>query len=191
MNIKTHQDVINLVKTDEWMLKILEAVKSLELPDWWIWSWFIRNKVWDYLHWYKQKTLIETSDIDVVYYDIENLDEQIEKKFEEKLNQLVPWENWSVKNQARMHFMNNLPQYKSSLDAMANWPETVTSIWIKIDENNNIIFETAHWIDDLINLEIRPTPIFKSKPEMLEKYKKRVTDKNWNKYWPKLKFYEN
>jgi len=36
MNIKTHQDVINLVKTDEWMLKILEAVKSLELPDWWI-----------------------------------------------------------------------------------------------------------------------------------------------------------
>ncbi|MFK9090815.1 hypothetical protein [Bacillus salipaludis] len=30
------EKIISLIKEDQWMMKILKAVKSLNLPDWWI-----------------------------------------------------------------------------------------------------------------------------------------------------------
>lgn len=190
MKLSNHQDVIRLISNDLDMMQILETVKSINLPDWWIWAGFIRNKVWDYLHWYREKTIIWSSDIDVVYFDSKNINEDYEKIIENKLGILLPWKNWSAKNQARMHTINQQNPYKDSLDAISNWPETVTCIAIKLDQDNNIIFKTLWWIEDLINLEVRPSPFFKSCPEMLEKYNKRIKEKNWIKYWPKLKFYD-
>lgn len=44
------EGIIALIKDDKWMMEILETVKSLNLPDWWICAGFVRSKIWDVLH---------------------------------------------------------------------------------------------------------------------------------------------
>ncbi len=46
----TEQDIIQMVKNDEWMMNVLTEANKLNLPDWIIGAGFLRNKVWDYLH---------------------------------------------------------------------------------------------------------------------------------------------
>ena len=43
------QDIINLIKNDEWMMSVLGEAEKLCLPDWMIGAGFLRNKVWDFL----------------------------------------------------------------------------------------------------------------------------------------------
>lgn len=89
------KEIIRWIKEDKWMMDILLAARSLNLPDWWICAGFVRSKIWDTLHQFDASTPL--SDIDVIYYDPENLEEQEEKVFEEKLRMLIPEIPWSVK----------------------------------------------------------------------------------------------
>lgn len=86
MIIKNEKDIIQLIKEDEWMMDILRAVKSLHLPDWWVCAGFVRSKIWDVLHGFKERTPI--SDIDVIYFDDGNTDELEEKKLEMRLRNI-------------------------------------------------------------------------------------------------------
>ena len=68
--IKTKDDIINLIQNDKWMMDILEQAKKLNLPDWWIGAGFVRSKIWDVLHEYKERTpMSASSDIDLIYFD--------------------------------------------------------------------------------------------------------------------------
>ena len=176
------QDILNLINDDKWMLKILKLVKKLELLDWMVGAGFVRSKVWDYLHDYKTKTPL--GDIDVIYFDRNNINKDQELVYERKLKGLYRNVNWSVKNQARMHLVNKDKPYKSSEDALSKWPETATCIAVKINNKGKLVLIAPHGIGDLINLVVKPTPVFKNK---LKKYKKRANDKQWKRKWPKLK----
>ena len=107
-------EIISLIKEDQWMMEILTSTKALNLPDWWICAGFVRSKIWDVLHDFSERTTIP--DIDVIYFDPANIDEIQEKQLEAKLNSLMPNIPWSVKNQARMHLKSNMPPYLSSTD---------------------------------------------------------------------------
>lgn len=187
MKLLTEEDIIREIKKDAWMVQIMKTVKSLHLPDWWICAGFVRSKIWDLLHEFEKRTPLP--DIDVIYFDAKNRDEQIEKKMEEKLKILMPGVPWSVKNQARMHIKNNMLPYSSSVDGISKFPETVTALGVKLDEKENVIF-TAPWgVRDVLNMEVRPTPIFLEKKERLEIYKNRVAQKNWKAVWARVKIY--
>ena len=62
--------LINEISKDKWMMDILRSVRDLNLPDCWIGAGFVRNKAWDFLHEYSQRTPL--SDIDVVFLDRTN-----------------------------------------------------------------------------------------------------------------------
>ncbi|MBM7553952.1 nucleotidyltransferase family protein [Thalassobacillus pellis] len=186
MIIKNEEDVIKSIKEDDWMMYVLNAVKTLNLPDWWICAGFVRSKIWDVIHNYSSRTPLP--DIDVIYFDSTNVSKFEEEKFEENLKSIIPSIPWSVKNQARMHIKSNMPPYSSSVDGISKFPETVTSLGVKIDKNEEIKL-TAPWgINDVVNLEVRPTPFYDTK-ERIGFYKNRVTTKNWNKEWDRLKVY--
>src|SRR5579872_4590379 len=105
----TEEDILQIIQQDSWMMEILETVKKLSLPDWWIGAGFVRSKVWDTLHEYKTRTPIP--DIDVIYFDSDDFSTKEtklfttkeEKKYEKLLKKQHPHLNWSVTNQARMH----------------------------------------------------------------------------------------
>lgn len=185
MNLNSEEEFLNLISEDDWMMDILLTVKSLDLPDWWVCAGFIRSKIWDTLHGYRYRTPL--TEIDVIYFNDKNKDEAEEKELERKLNKLRPNVPWSVKNEARMHFVNGIPPYLSSIDAISKFPETATALGLKLDEQNNLILTAPHGIDDVINLKVKPTDYFKKDEDRMAIYKERLVTKNWKTIWWNLK----
>lgn len=185
--MKNEQGILQAVKADEWMMAVLETAKRLNLPDWWICAGFVRTKIWDGLHGFKKRTPL--GDIDVVYFSPEAVDEAAEKRYEEKLRQLMPDLPWSVKNEARMHHINDLPPYVSSIDAISKFPETATALAVKLDERGQLILTAPCGIDDAVNLIVKPTPHFIQKKELKAVYENRLKTKNWLVKWPELTIY--
>ncbi len=182
--IKSEQDILDLVKNDSWMMNILKTAQTLQLPDWWICAGFIRTKVWDTLHGYTKRS--ELPDIDVVYFDRSNTDKYFEKHFESQLRKRLLNEPWSVKNQARMHMKNGEAPYISTIDAVSRFPETATSIALTLNEKKELILAAPWGIQDLLSIQIKPTPPFKEKETLAAIYKDRVYEKEWKKKWPRV-----
>jgi uncharacterized protein len=182
--VKNNEDIIQLISEDKWMIDILKAVKSLNLLDWWICAGFVRSKVWDVLHGFAERTPLP--DVDVIYFDDTNIEELEEKKLERKLKTIDPTVPWSVKNQARMHIINNFPPYSSSIDAISKFPETVTALGVTLTETDELILAAPYGIEDVVNLTVKPTPYFQETKERARIYEERVRKKNWKGIWYKI-----
>lgn len=77
--LENKEDVIKLIQSDENMMKIIHTAGLLDLPDWWICAGFVRSKIWDTLHGFKERTV--TPDVDVIYFDPAKIDEDYEKNW--------------------------------------------------------------------------------------------------------------
>ena len=174
------QDILNLIENDPWMMKIIHIAADLNLPDWVIGAGFVRNKVWDYLHGYS-RAVVDTADIDLVYFDPNGNDPKEDDKLSEKLKKETGFE-WEVVNQAYAHRWNDLPPYKSIEDALSQWLETVTAIGVRL-EGGDLKLIAPYGIDDLVNLVVRSSPKFTD----IDKVKERLKQKRWLEKWPKLK----
>lgn len=185
MSIHTEKDIIRIIEADQWMMDILKAAKTLNLPDWWVCAGFVRSKIWDTLHGFTQRTVL--ADIDVIYFDPTHPDEQAEKRYEEKLRRLIPHLPWSVKNEARMHLVNDISPYTSSIDAISKFPETATALGVKLDDNGHVILTAPLGIRDAIHMEVKPTPHFIKSNRLATIYENRLIQKNWQRTWSKIK----
>lgn len=182
--MKTIEEVTRFLENDSELMCLLRDVASLELPDWWICAGYVRAKIWDDVHGYSEPT--PTEDVDVIYFERSQIDEAIEKEYEAQLHALLPNVPWSVKNQARMLMVNQLPPYQSAIDALAHFPETVTAIGVSLDANGRLIVAAPHGVDDIIGLRLRPTPAFTDGSPHHHIYRARIQKKNWQATWPKL-----
>ncbi|WP_246079076.1 nucleotidyltransferase family protein [Paenibacillus piri] len=96
--------LLQLIRSNNEIMEDLALLRSLQLPDVHVAAGYVRNCVWDRLHGYEERTPL--NDIDVIYYDLEEMSEQFEKIIERQLNEQTGRSIWSVKNQARMHIRN-------------------------------------------------------------------------------------
>ena len=183
--LKTEEDVIKLIQSDDNMMKIIHTAGTLDLPDWWICAGFVRSKIWDTLHGFKERTM--TPDVDVIYFDPAIINEDDEKKLEDELKSLMPVIPWSVKNQARMHVVNQIPPYSSSEDAISKFPETATALGVKLDKENKLVLTAPCGLEDVLHMEIKPTPFFTETKERAAIYEERLIKKNWTAKWPMVK----
>jgi len=183
--LKNEEDVIKLIQSDDNMMKIIHTAGTLDLPDWWICAGFVRSKIWDTLHGFKERTM--TPDVDVIYFDPANINEDDEKKLEDELKSLMPVIPWSVKNQARMHVVNQIPPYSSSEDAISKFPETATALGVKMDKENKLVLTAPCGLEDVLHMEIKPTPFFTETKERAAIYEERLIMKNWTAKWPMVK----
>lgn len=173
-------DILDLIENDPWMMNVLRIAENQHLPDWLIGAGFIRNKVWDHLHGYERK-IVETADIDLVYFDPDGNDEKEDEILSIKFEQETGIK-WEIVNQVYTHTWNDIPPYTSTKNAISRWPETATAIGVRLVEGKLELI-APHSIFDLVNLIIRPTPSFHD----LEKVKCRVIKKQWLEKWPKLR----
>lgn len=164
----------------ERLLNDLRLVRSLDLPQCYIAAGYIRNYIWDRLHGFEDRG--RHQDIDVVYYDLGDLSEERDLELENELKRQTGNGKWSVKNQARMHIRNGEHPYRSTMDALSRWPETVTAVGVRINEKNDLELCAPHGLEDLFNMIVRRSPLFTDKAYFLE----RVRKKEWKKQWPLL-----
>ncbi|MFD1021003.1 nucleotidyltransferase family protein [Thalassobacillus hwangdonensis] len=181
--MKTEKDVLVAVQNDAIMMDILKTVQELDLPDWWVCAGFVRSKIWDVLHNFPQQTALP--DVDVIYFDPDRVDEQYEKELEKQLERKMPQLPWSVKNQARMHHLNNVAPYTSSVDGISKFPETATALGVKLDKEDKLILTAPHGLEDVLQMVVKPSPGFEEEP-LASIYRKRVKQKNWHSIWHKV-----
>src|SRR5438094_4452456 len=92
----------------------------------------IRNVVWDHLHGYARPTPV--ADVDVAFFDCDDLSSQREQAIESSLFNRLPNVPWDVKNQAAVHlwyervFGDAVAPLPSLEEAVSTWPEMGTSI---------------------------------------------------------------
>ncbi|QQK79098.1 nucleotidyltransferase family protein [Salicibibacter cibi] len=188
MKLHSKADVIYVIERDQWMMDILEAVKGLQLPDDWICSGFVRAKIWDTLHGFRKRTPLP--DLDVIYFDPVSIGESEEKKREEQLRSMLPPIPWSVKNQARMHLVNGVPPYASSVDAISKFPETATAIGVKLRDDARVMLVAPCGVEDVLKGAVQPTPFFMETEERLAVYRERVMKKDWAATWKMLDIWD-
>jgi len=180
------QALLAYVGQDEEMMAALRAAGSLNLPDWWIAAGFVRGKLWDLLSGKQVRTALP--DVDVIYFDAALTDETIEKRYEAQLIRLMPGVPWSVKNQARMHVINGRTSYRSSLDAVANYPETATALALTLDEGGLPKLGAPHGLNDALAMRVRPTPAFAADPDLMGIFDRRIAAKRWDLLWPGVQY---
>lgn len=179
-----YQTIIEWITDDRWMMEILRNVRSLSLPDSWICAGFVRSKIWDMLHQINPRTVL--ADIDVVYYDPDDLDENTEKEWERQLSYIQPALPWSVKNEARMHIANGIAPYDSTVDAISYFPETATALGVRLDEKDQLILVAPCGLTDVFEMKIRVNPHFLQGRGDIQTYKQRIQQKNWQHTWDRL-----
>jgi uncharacterized protein len=177
--------IAHIIAQDPVGMKQLRAVRALDLPDWCIAAGFVRNRVWDHLHGIAPPR--PPADIDVLYFDATDLSKERETEYERRLDALLPGVPWQVRNQARMHIRKNLPQHRSTADAMIYWLETVTAVGVRLEADDKLTVVAPLGTDDLLGLCCRPTPFGRTQRD---EYEARVTNKRWRELWPKVRFLE-
>lgn len=173
------EKVIQLVKQDPLRVQALDCVKQLDLPQCYLAAGFVRNLVWDHLH--DKRILTPLNDIDVIYFDSDEVDDSRYLDLELHLSQIMPDVRWQVRNQARMHIRNGDQPYQDIVDAMSYWPEKETAVAIRKLSEHRYQCISAFGFESLFELDVTYNP----KRRRLE-FEERLEAKEWLTHWPKL-----
>lgn len=176
------EDIEQFIRSDPRIVSLLKTVSGIGLPDCWVAAGAIRNPIWSYLHGVPFDPAGE-SDVDVIYFDSENVSKNAEKIHETNLTALNDAVKWEVRNQARMHVKNSDQPYLDSSNALEHWPETATAIGARY-VNGDIEIIAPYGVDDLLDLIVRQCPKFIGKRHIFEA---RIARKNWLEKWPELR----
>lgn len=170
--------IFTWLREDTERMHALKTAETLKLPDWCIGAGFIRNLVWDKLF---ETCAHPLNDIDVIYYDRQNLTPDRDRDYEAQLKEKQQYP-WSVKNQARMHTRNGDKPYTSTLNALSFWMEIETAIGVRL-ANGQLELLAPFGLNDLMS----GTITFNSKRANPEIFRQRITQKGWLQLWPGLR----
>ncbi len=179
--------LVEILTETAWFSNALNAVNELNAPCAYIGSGAIRNAVWDSLHDCTAPSYL--ADIDVVYFDRDDLSEETEHRYEEVLRGLEPDHHWDVKNQAAVHlwfhkvFGHRVDPLDSIEDAVATWPETACCVAVRMRSGKDLEVVAPLGLDDLFAMVVRRNP----RRVTIETYHQRIKDKQYTERWPRVR----
>src|SRR4051795_10111273 len=162
----------------------LEAARDVEPPDWLIGAGAVRTAVWDRLHGYDEPTPLR--DLDGAFYDAADLSEARERAIEEALRARLPGVPWEARNQAAVHlwyerkFGFAVEPLTSSADAVGTWPETATSVALRLWPDDRLQVVAPVGLGDLFGLVLRRNP----RRVTQEQFEQRLREKRIAERWP-------
>ncbi len=123
-------------------------------------------------------------------FDPTDLGKEREHRWEDQLARLMPGVPWQVKNQAAVHlwyeraFGYAVPPLHSVEEAVATWPETATSVAVRLLPDDEIYVIAPYGLGDLFQMILRRNPARVS----LEHFRRRYRDKAIGTKWPRVQF---
>jgi uncharacterized protein len=169
------------------LMRALEAARSLGLSSWCIGAGAVRNVVWDQLHCFEAETPAE--DMDLVFFDDNDLSQELERLLENRLSLAEPSFNWEVVNQAGVHrwlqpYAGKKSQpFRSLAEGIASWPEVATCVGVTLTGSRNIEVIAPHGLADLFEMVVRWNPRHVSRSV----YAERVAKKRFAERWPQVR----
>lgn len=176
-----------IIHSTPWFMRALHAVRSVAPADACIGSGAVRNAVWDALHGYSTPSFL--ADVDVAYFDPDDLSESTEKCYEKRLKEVRPELAWDVKNQAAVHlwfhkvFDQEVEPLRSLRDAVATWPEIALAVAVCLQPDGTIKITAPFGLEDLFSMVVRRNP----RRVSVETYEKRIAEKMYAERWPRVR----
>ena len=170
-----------------WLMRALRAVRAVDIPNGYVCSGAIRNAVWDALHNYSQSSFL--ADVDVGYFDAQDLSEASETEYERRLKEVEPELPWDVKNQAAVHlwfhkvFGHTVDPLTSMEDSASTWPEPAVCVALRLDTDDHLEVIAPLGLDDLFGMVVRRNP----RRVSAETYRDRVREKRYTERWPMVR----
>lgn len=179
---KSEAGIEQLAAADDWMMQVLAAAKSMDLPDWWIGAGFLRDRVWDAI---EGNEPVRPRDVDLVYFRDSDTTPETDWALSDRANERFPFAHWEIRNQARMHVKDGVVPFHSAAEGIAHWTETATAVAVRLDENDKLSFLYCYGSADLLNLIVRPVTVdgITMPRDLVER---RIRDKRWLERWPDL-----
>lgn len=185
--MKFEEEIKKIVRADAELMAMLGAVRATGIPNWYIAAGAVRNLVWDVLSGFPDRATLR--DVDVVFFDSNDLTEEYEEGIRSKLRAQMPDCPWTVVNQARVHlwykrrFGVDLPRpYTSVEDGISTWQTTVNAIGVRIEPDNTLTVYAPYGLEDLFNFTVRVNP----RHPMPVSAEKLVQEKKWRDRWPRI-----
>jgi uncharacterized protein len=168
------------------MARVLDGWGQIGLPDCWLVAGALAQTVWNDVLGFPPTHGI--SDIDLVYFDAEDLSAEGETRQAARIralfSELGVWVD--VKNEARVHlwyatkFGEIIAPYVSTEDAITTFPTTATAVGVQPRATGLQVF-SPYGLSDLLGLIVRPNKKQITRPIYDAKVKK------WLARWPDLR----
>lgn len=176
-----------LVRGSPWMMGVLTAVRACALPDWLVGAGALRDLVWDEMHAGFDPARVK--DVDVAFFDPHDLLRAREEAAEAALRASHLGVRWDVKNQAAVHlwyesrFGVAVEPLTSAADGVGTWPETATSVALRLHADDRLEIVAPCGLDDLLGGVCRRNP----RRVTVEEYQRRLRRKDVVQRWPKVR----
>ncbi len=177
-----------LIQADAWFSSILKAVRDCDPPDWLVGGGALRNLVWDHLHGYTTSPTA-VRDVDVAYFDGGDLRGGRDHEVERCLCARLPGVPWQAKNQAGVHlwyehvFGFPVQPLVSSVDGVGTWPETATSVAVRLLADGELRIVAPCGLSDLFQGILRRNP----RRVTQEIFEDRLREKRIVEKWPQVR----
>jgi uncharacterized protein len=178
------QELTRIICSNSWLMRVLETVRLCDPPDWLVGAGVIRNVVWDYLHGFREPTPI--ADVDVIFFDASDLSSERDQEVQEQLVTLLADVPWEATNQAAVHlwyedvFGFPVAPFRSSEEAVSTWPETATSVAVRLLANDELHVVAPCGLTDLFGMVLRRNP----RRVTREMFHQRLQTKRITEKWP-------
>jgi len=155
----------------------LKAARECCPPDWAIGAGAVRNLVWDHLTGRRNPP----RDVDVAFFR-----GAAEEDVEECLRERRPDVPWEVKDQSIVHtwyervFGGAVEPLVSLEDAVGTWPETCTSVAMRLEPDDRLRVIAPLGLEDLFGLVLRRNP----RRVNVDHFRRRLADKRPSERWP-------
>jgi uncharacterized protein len=185
--ISLNEQLIQIVRNSSSLMAALRAVRDLNLTSWAIGAGSVRNTVWDHLNGFVKRT--PAQDVDVVFFDRENLSREREQELQCKLSEVVTDVRWDVTNQAAVHlwyekeFGQTVAPLASLEEGISTWPEYATCIGIRLHADDQLEVIEPHGLEDLFSMLIQWNPTRVTS----DAYFQRVRQKAFSNCWPQVR----
>ncbi|GIF64878.1 hypothetical protein Ais01nite_29130 [Asanoa ishikariensis] len=179
-------ELTELVRSSPWLMTVLTAVRASNLPDAWTGAGVLRNLVWDE----RFGTGFDPTrvrDVDVAFFDPTDLTRDRDRSATSSLAALLPDVPWEATNQAAVHTWypahfggGPIPPLGSAAEAIATWPETATSVAVRLDQAGQLEVCAPHGLTDLMAGVWRRNP----RQITVERSRQRLTRHAPTTRWP-------
>lgn len=145
----------------------------------------IRNLIWSIAH--DQHYALSQTEIDVIFYDVEDESGFEQQHLAEILKQQFPENDWDVVNQAWVHQWYttengaSIPPLQSIQHALSLWPETATAVAVRLLENNALEIIAPFGLDDLFELKLRWNAALVSHHVFMQRMEEKQFLQKWHK----------
>jgi hypothetical protein len=175
----------DIVRSDDQVMALLEFLARSEKASWCLGAGMLAGRIWNHLT--DRPGDHGLNDIDVAFYDPDDLSYEREESLAARLDTAFPDFSvpFDVKNQARVHlwyeakFGRPVAPFASLEEALATWPTTCNALGVSLRRNRLSII-APYGLEDLFAMRVRPNKRLVTE----EVYRTKVA--RWKDCWPEL-----